>query len=50
MHSFVQEVAILPWHSLHKPLAEVIVGNCDLHLLVSHIGVTVAQEHNLFQQ
>lgn len=39
----------LPRHSLDKALPEMIVGNGHLHLLVSHVGITMAQKHNLFR-
>lgn len=39
----------IPRHPLDKAFTKVIEGNGDLHLLVSHIGITMAQEHNLLK-
>jgi hypothetical protein len=39
---------MLPWHSLDQSLSKMVVRNGHLHLLVSGIRVTVAQEHYLY--
>ena len=36
-----------PWHPLNETFSKVIVSNGHLHLLVSHIGITMTQQHHL---
>ena len=41
-------IMYLPWHPLDQTLTKMVIGNCHLHLLVSFIRITVAQQHHLF--
>ena len=38
---------ILPWHSLDKSLSKMVICNGHLHLLVSCVRITVAQQNHL---
>ena len=38
---------MLPGHPLNKALSEMVICDSNLHLLVSRIGITVTQKHNL---
>ena len=39
----------VPGHALHEPFAEMVVGNCYLHVNVLCITVAMAQKHDLQQ-
>ena len=39
---------VLPRHSLDKTFTEMVIRNGHLHLLVSSVGVTMTQQHDLF--
>ena len=43
----LRPIMYLPRHSLDKALSKVVVGDGDLHLLVSNIGITMTQQHHL---
>lgn len=40
---------ILPWHSLNETCAKMVISNCNLHALISYIGVAVTQQHHLLR-